>query len=363
MEIEEEISQDSLQSWRMDRLRNVRYEPTSSVIFAKSKSILQKIYPFETERYAELSIRRTMGLPFKGSLDDLVWVLAYSQNGDEIQIGLESAYIFELSGSLITPRIVGWGGGTTVPLLEIVSAVLNELESLLSLQVNRFLASHEVPTRAPNDYMAVDHKKVCKLIVLGTRLALDQLENHARNYCVGYWNSYESMGAQIHFELGIFIYPSKRKWSSDELADLEHGDLVAIQNFDRQESSKTLRGSLRFRGEKFVKKNYEVFIEMNEEDTRLHFGSDELSGQGDSNRMADEDNKLPPHEQIELEIHAGKTKILFNELCSVQEGTLIELREHALPMVTLCVMGSPILEGELVHFQDQLMVQVTKRLD
>ncbi|VWX34804.1 FliM/FliN family flagellar motor switch protein [Limnobacter sp. 130] len=359
MEIAEHINeQEVAQVWALDRLRTVRYDATSSTIFARSRSMSQRIYYFDTDRHSDLVIRRTTGLPHKSTISDLIWVSANFPEGNEIQIGLDSAYIFEQTGSLITPQTVDWGGEGIVPLIDIVSAVLNELESILGLHVEDFLPAHQMPTSNPSDYLAVDYKRQNKLILLSDKQTLKLLEAKARNYCLRYWNDYESMGKKVFFELSVYLYPTKRKWLSTELAELEQGDLVALQNFRVNASSRSIRGSLRFKGDKFSKRNYEVFIEMNEDDTRLHFGSDDLS---DTSSL-DEEN-LPPHEQIELEIHAGKTKILFNELCSVQEGTLIELREHALPMVTLCVMGSPILEGELVHFQDQLMVQVTKRLD
>lgn len=75
------------------------------------------------------------------------------------------------------------------------------------------------------------------------------------------------------------------------------------------------------------------------------------------------ETSMAPHEEIELEIFAGHTRILFSDLCAIQEGSLLEIREHTLPAVTLRVMGEPILQGELVHFQDQIMIQVTRRVD
>jgi flagellar motor switch/type III secretory pathway protein FliN len=351
--------QDTVKSWSLESLRTVRYETTSSRVFAKSKSISQRIYRFQTDHNSELDIRRAIGLPYKNALSDLIWLKAFSSDNKDVRIAIDPAYIFERTGCLLTPGILAWGGQGIAPLLEIATAVVNEIQSVLDLQVEEFLDDTSIPSDVPNDYLAVDHKRTCKLILLSDRKTLDALEIQSRNYCISYWNDYESMGRKIAFELSIYIYPSKKKWTSAELADLQEGDLLSIQNFNTHSNAKSLRGSLRFKGERFTKKNYEVFIEMNDEDTKLHFGSDDLK----DTSLAEEENNLAPHEQIELEIHAGKTKILFNELCSVQEGTLIELRQHALPMVTLCVMGSPILEGELVHFQDQLMVQVTKRLD
>ena len=67
-------------------------------------------------------------------------------------------------------------------------------------------------------------------------------------------------------------------------------------------------------------------------------------------------------EDVVLEVIAGVTQVDFNELCDIQDGSLIELQSHTLPMVKLAVRGVPILEGELVRFKEVLMVQVTRRI-
>ena len=97
---------------------------------------------------------------------------------------------------------------------------------------------------------------------------------------------------------------------------------------------------------------------MENEQVNLEFASDGLQ-EAEQNALH---IQSAPHEQIEMEIIAGRTTIPLSELCAVQSGTLIELGRHNLPMVTLSVNGEAVLEGELVHFKDQIMVQITKRL-
>lgn len=65
---------------------------------------------------------------------------------------------------------------------------------------------------------------------------------------------------------------------------------------------------------------------------------------------------------VELEISVGSTTISFNELCNIQEGSLIEISRSTLPIVKMNVAGETVLEGELVRLGDQLMVQVTKKV-
>ena len=65
---------------------------------------------------------------------------------------------------------------------------------------------------------------------------------------------------------------------------------------------------------------------------------------------------------VELDILVGSTTISFNELCNIQEGSLIEISRSLLPIVKMNVAGETVLEGELVRLDQQLMVQVTKKV-
>lgn len=355
----DEVIQEGIRRWDLDALRSVRYETTQTVLFARHSGMLQRMYAFGDEQAGELQIRCVKGIPCSTPMDGMVWLQAYSESSSAISIGVDSAYIYERTGSLITPQMLAWGGDGVVPLLAIAIAALNEFENFLSIQITSFLPEQEQPKQQVRNYLALDENRDTKVLVLGNALTLKALEEHVSRYCSSYLEDYDQLAGKIRFEMLIGIEPSKKIWRSEELGELAPGDLLAVQNYDYGSPVKGLRGYLRFRGNRYSRAQYEVFIMMSEEGTKLEFGSEELDQVDDGM----DESLIPPHENIELEIHAGKTKILFNDLCSVQAGTLIELRDHALPLVTLCVMGSPILEGELVHFQDQLMVQVTRRID
>ena len=357
--VEQTENASTILAWNLNALRTVRYEPSSSTIYSPRTGITQHVYHFDEGYFSQLAIRRSQGLPYRGCVQDMVWLRAYTEEGNELKIGLESAYIFERTACLITPNIALKHNSTTIPVYDILVAVLHEVEALLGFRSSEILEPHEVPEDAMTDYLAIDHNRTCKLIVTGARQGLDSMETQARTYCSSFWKQHESMGERIFFDLDIGFYPTKRTWKALELADLEQGDLLALQNGKATQNSRCIRGFLRFNSDNLSRYKYEVNVEMNDHDTSLQFAGEARQDP----RQSNQDPALAPHEQIELEIHAGKTRIPFNELCAVQNGTLIELSEHALPMVTLCVNGSPILEGELVHFQDQLMVQITKRLD
>lgn len=358
MEVEHiDTTDDTISPWSADSVRSIRYDQVQTRVFARYLGMLQRVYPFTSHTLPTLDIRRTCGFAFKGCLSDLIWLQASDARGRVVRIGVESAYVFSRTGALVNPRVATWGGGEVVPVFEIVCAVLSELDQLLQVQVECFIPPTQIEDHSPTDFMALDHLGQNQLIILGDKSVLNELELNARNYCTQYWEDYQDMGGRIEFQFRVMLNPVQSLWSSSELIDLDLGDLIAIQNYAHSPNQIRLRGSLNHLSQEKNEVRHEVFIEMTEENTTLYFGRDETT------ELAEEMMQARSHEVIQLEIQAGTTKILFNDLCSVQEGTLVELRDHALPCVTLCVSGSPILEGELVHFQGQLMVQITKRLD
>nr|WP_294888074.1 FliM/FliN family flagellar motor switch protein [uncultured Limnobacter sp.] len=345
-------------AWDLTLLRKVRYEPTQSVVFARQAGRVQRMYPFEVPDYTTLTLRRVDGFPFSGSASEFVWLDALSENGSEVTIAVAIAYIHERTRCLITPQILESSIAGVVNFVEIIELVVSEMCTLLRLQIRGLLENQGARSIHCNSYFALDHNKYCKALILATPNVLNLIETDVQNYCSQYWRDHRDMGQRIRFKIDVCINTAKRFWGEHELKQLEVGDLVRVQEFHSEHQNKRLRGTLRLRSRTKPSQRYEVFLDMNEQDTQLMVGS----GVSPEPAFHEPDTAVAPHEKIELEVYAGKTTILFNDLCSVQAGTLIELQEHALPFVTLSVMGSPILEGELVHFQDQLMIQVTKRL-
>jgi len=348
--------------WLVSGLRKVGYDRVSTRILARQSQQVQYSYPFESPTVSGLSLRYTQNFPYTGGLSTSVWLLAYSEEGNQVDLAVDPAYVFQRTGCFVSPRLIHWNAEGIVPIFDIVVSAVSELALMLNLQIHRFLTAEEWPAKEPVTYLALDHRRECKVVMTADTPTLQSLDQKIRTYSSDFWRNHERMGCAISIPSVISIYPTRSLWSTQELASLGEGDLLAVQNFHVPDVGVRLRGGIRFKNHRNLKKQFEVFIQMNEEDTTLYFGSDDIGDSETQDNLID-GSPISPLEEIQLEIHAGKTTVLFNDLCNVQAGTLIELREHSLPYVKLCVMGSPILEGELVNFQDQVMIQITKRLD
>ena len=352
-----------LKSLDFGLFRTIERENLARTLFAPSHGILQRVYQFHTGGAFDLSLRRTKGIACASSFGELIWLKAQDAQGESVFLGVESEYVFERTGMLATSALVSVANERTVPLYIIMQAVLFELEPILGFEVQKLIQREDLPKRFQSDsltdYMALDHQGRCKVLIVSSRDCLDQMDSEARNYSPDYLDRRRDWARQIKTSITLGLHPVKSMWSAQELAELDCVDLLAIKGgWSNDESPYCLRGYFLLRNKGPNGFKYEVQYNMSDDELNVEFKGETIEDPQDSVIEID----VPAHEQVELDVMIGHTSIPLGELCSVQSGTLIELGCHSLPMVTLCVNGEAILEGELVHFKDQLMVQVSKRL-
>ena len=366
MEVGEETGEtilaEELHPWRTDLFKQVKSDELLTSIFAVSHGVLQRNYHYNDGYLAELTIRRTIGIPLLGSKLDLMWLRGHDDSGSTVYIGIESEYVYERTGMLSSPSVAKESNNTTVPIFDVLVAVVFQLEPILGIQAETLLSEAEILEVLPevpiNNYLALDHKRRAKLIFYGEHNVLDSMEANARDYCVDYWQRRDQVAAFLKRPVVLGFFLSKRIWPTAEFNGIHQGDLLALQGLRTNPDTYRLRGYLSLLNNEATSYKYEVQFNMSESDVEIEFTGESINDPQQTAMHLD----VPPHEQIELDIIAGRTTIPLGELCAVQTGTLIELGRHSLPMVTLCVNGEAVLEGELVHFKDQVMVQVTKRL-
>lgn len=351
-----------LAPWDGSKLKRLRADELHSSIFAVSHGVLQHTYHYTDGQLSELTIRRTIGVERAGSKLDLMWLRGFDSGGNAIYIGIDAEYVYERTGMLSSAAVVQYANPTTVPVFDVLVAVVFELEPILGIQAEALMNETEVLEVLPEgpliDYLALDHKRRTKAVFFGSRPALDAMEANARDYCTDYWQRQDQFAAFIRKPIGLGLYLSKRLWEAEEYQAIQIGDLLALQGLRTSPNNYRLRGYLRLMNQDVAGYKYEVQFNMSENEVDVEFSGDSIN---DSQQQAIHLD-VPAHEQIELDVVAGQTTIPLGELCAVQTGTLIELGRSNLPMVTLCVNGEAVLEGELVHFKDQIMVQVTRRL-
>ncbi|WP_370263586.1 FliM/FliN family flagellar motor switch protein [Limnobacter sp.] len=361
-EAEEQVLANDLMSWSLAQLKKIKPEDVHCSIFAPSQGVIQHTYHYDNGYLAELNIRRSTGIPRLGSKLDLMWLRGVNSEGGAVFIGIDAEYVFERTGMLTSPSIVQAANNSTVPIFDILVAVVFELEPILGIQAESLLSEQEVleclPEAPIHDYLALDHKRRTKLVFYAEQGVLNAMEANARDYCVAYWQSHDQFAAFIRRPIRLGFFLSKRLWDSEEYAALRQGDLLALQGFRPSPETYRLRGYLCLMNHDVLGYKYEVQFNMTDNSVEVEFTGESINDPQNNTLQLD----APPHEQIELDIIAGQTTIPLGELCAVQAGTLIELGQHNLPMVTLCVNGEAVLHGELVHFKDQIMVQITKRL-
>jgi len=342
--------------WDTSWLRRVKYDALKSSVISGSGQLRQVHYPMFNHQDEQVFLRRSIGLPIYSPLGHFLWFTARYEGTHDLEVAIDPSWIFSQTEGLVNARILDWSWQTHPNW--IFDFIVNSLQRLLlslNITLDQYKPNHE-PVVGINNYLAVDQEShPAFMLLIGNHVLMNSIEKHIKSYCESHWARYSMWGQRIHFSIDIYLRLRKKRWNPTERNELKCGDLLAIENVHATDtSSRRLRGYMKFSSR--PQHTFEVYLTMNANDSRIEFGRDDL------NEEPTEAATIAPHEEIEIELYAGRTKILFDELCAVQEGTLIELREHALPMVTLCINGRPFFEGELVQFQDQIMVQITRTL-
>lgn len=343
--------------WETNQLRVIHYDPLKTRLVNNASDACQVIYKSHSTKYSALQIRRSKGFPITTSLLDLIWILCKTSRDMQVLVAVDPAFVFNQTGALVNRRIVEWNDSRVTPVFEISTAVVVGFTQLLDLQFLRFAHAGEQGNIMLDNYLSVDDALQTRFYIFSDAKTLEYLEVRIRDHSESVWQAKNYFGKKVNYQFNFYLYPRKKFWSIKDLENIEQGDLLDLENFVCTEGSDPikLRGNIQYQ-QYSIKNRYEVFLAMNADNTQLEFGIDSMSSEQNTEQA------VAPHEEIELEVYAGSTRLFFNELCTIQEGTLLELREHSLPQVTLSVNGNPLMEGELVQFQGQIMVQITRIL-
>lgn len=357
---EAQLSQDALERWSEDELRKVGSDgQLPCLLTADGERSLLRV-PLRLENGQDWVLRRSKGLWTGGIQLDMVWVACLC--GEELTpnlfLGIDPAFVYETTRCLLNPRVAQWNDSRIAPIFDIACASVEPIQLTLGFRCIQFMASPVAHEDLAHDQVVMELEGKARIVMAGSSLVLDRVEQRAREFSALVWNARSAWGARLFRRFDVQLFPRQRWWEANSLKALEPGDLLDLENFDQspQAGGRSVRGGIRRAGRRH-EPQMEIFLMMDEYGSNLRMGQDTPLQQDHGGAVSSLDGEF-----VELEIHAGTTRVVFNDLCTLQEGALIELRDHALPKVTLCLEGNPLMEGELVRFQGQVMVQITRIL-
>lgn len=358
VELEKKMDEGVLTPFIPAGLRHIRYEETKSSIVGPTSGLRQTVYSFTNSLGDTFRLRRSFGgLPAE-TPGYFIWLEADFPETDRIKIGIDPAYVFERTGCLVTPTILNWKQTELVPFAQLCDMAIEEMAQLAGIEPRQFVTDLDTLPQLFTDHISLDIDHQCRLLIIAEREQITQIENHIRDHCEQYWANRDWYGARVGVSFELYLQPRKSTWAEYELSEIKVGDLIGLMGAGLSSGEYSITSTIRTKKADGSWCGYEAFLKMNENNSYIEYGRTDMNS---PQTMATD--AIGAHEEIELQLYAGKTKLPFSDLCTLQEGTLLELQNHDLPRVVLMVQGTPILEGELVYFQDQIMVQITRRID
>lgn len=382
LEMVDTVDTPLLEIWSLSELPTIGVLPRNRMIFSPTAQVRQQLYQLEHPQLAEFQIRRTEGLMGTASLRDFIILEVEDSDLNAFKIAVHPEWVWRTTGQFIAPELAAWSAERAPELCEIIDFALIDIFDFFnwtSRGISKLNLSNLSP---PENALYFSDNASTKLVAFDGHQALNRAELNIRTFSVEYRRNCLWLGEAILFDLHLYLMLQKTAWRPDELRALELGDLLCLQQIPLGSAGVDVRARVVSHSACSIQWSREVYFRMTDDDSKIRMGDEVWSrnpnadqgGFHDDQEHADDPGafSIKSHQVVEgmsgpedvvLEVIAGVTQVNFNELCNIQEGSLIELQTHTLPMVRLSVRGVPILEGELVRFKDSVMVQVTQRID
>lgn len=295
------------------------------------------------------------------------------ENGTMLTLALSPQMVWAKSGYWFTNELIEWATTNEQQLINIVLYTIKDIFDFFGFSYIEMFKKTGFSVLSRDLIYLVDSEENIQLVVEAKKDTLDLIEYRLRHYSVKYHNRCLWLGSKVTFHLDAYLSAFKSVFSSNEIADLEVGDLIRLKHKEGEKGVAYLETKAICQG--LQSKNWvqKVFLRISNEDFKMEFEDDEWQLEDSDHDLDSSDGYGEPEEEfkfgeqgpdaIHLDLHIGSTTLSFNELCNVQEGSLIELKGSTLPMVLLKIGKETILEGELVRLHEQLMVQVIRKVE
>lgn len=392
-EIIDTVDDPVLELWALSELPTIGMLPRNRMIFSPALQVRQQLYRVEHPQLAEFQIRRTEGLRGTVSLRDFIVLDAEDSNQNHFKIAIHPEWVWKATGQFMPPELASWSSEGRAPeLCEIVDYALVDIFDFFNWTSRGFSKLNLSNLSPPDNALYFSDKATTKLVAFDCNESLNLAELTIRTFSVEYRRNCLWLGEAMIFDMHLHLTLQKTVWRPEEVKALELGDLLCLQQASIGGVRVDIRARVISHSACSIQWSREVYFRMTDDDSKIRMGEEAWSStrntEQEYSHMQGEDYgdldsvsepgadsvefSMKSHQVVEgmsgpedvvLEVIAGVTQVNFNELCNIQEGSLIELQTHTLPMVRLAVRGVPILEGELVRFKDTVMVQVTQRID
>jgi flagellar motor switch/type III secretory pathway protein FliN len=351
-------------------LREISSIPPAIVFIGAKHWQRQQAYQIELPE--KKTFVRRQGLQTTLPAGEYFFLEVQDEHGGNLTVAVRPDLVWELSGYWFNVELVEWSIENDDEILNILYYALSTVSDYFGWSVRGLLANKSLENQYIDDGLYLLKRNThTQIAAYAESPVLDQCEFRIRQYSTEYRKNCLWLGRKISFRLDAYMESVKSVFELNEIIGLEIGDLIPLKQIWLQQGVVQIAARAvcqSMQGKVWARK---IFLRIDNEDARMEFEDDDWeqennSGHQPANLSVNNADGFKMGDRgpdaVELDILVGSTTISFNELCNIQEGSLIEISRSLLPIVKMNVAGETVLEGELVRLDQQLMVQVTKKV-
>lgn len=356
--------------YTLDDLRQLSSIPPSTVFISGTPDKRQQAYEIQLDQ--SMCLVRRRGMRTELTAGQFFFLDACDEHGEPMTLAVRPEFIWQQSSYWLNIDLVEWSVQGDDEIFNIISHGLSSVCDYFGWTLRALLPEKSRESHRLNDAIClVDQPAQTQVAVQADCATLDHCELRVRQYSIPYRKNCLWLGGKINFKVDVKLDPIQSTFTFQEIINLNIGDLLPLKQNWLQPSVARLTAYATCRSAQGNKWFRKIFLRIDNEDARMEFGNEDWEQDEDKTAHADRMSVTNVDgfrtgengpDAVELEISVGSTTISFNELCNIQEGSLIEISRSTLPIVKMNVAGETVLEGELVRLGDQLMVQVTKKV-
>ena len=364
--------QDSpnVELFSISELRDIEDIASNVCLISEDEKRRCQVYEIELGKLGKVQVSRRQGISETRETNFGLFFLleACDDHGEAVMLDVSPELIWALSGYWLTAELVEWSIENEEEIFDILYFALSDVCNYFGWSLRQIVRRDSSFHKTHLDCLQlIEGSGKCVLSAHGGVHSLNAAEEAVRRLSVAYYHNSLWLGRKVKFKLECHLQLARRHFVLEELMKLNEGDLLYLKQNWLASSDVQLFGHVICKGVGSTRWRRSVFVRMNDKEVRMEFESEdwqsepEDGGLSESNGAAQGDQQGP--DAVELDLVVGSTVLSFNDLCNIQEGSLVEIKDSLLPLVRLNIAGETILEGELVRLNQQLMVQVTKKVD
>lgn len=362
------IAEEAVTKWVIQELPELTLIPKEKSHIFGGSGHCRRVYKTILSELGECLVIRNLGEPFIEPPTGKIYCQLESFGGEAVVAVISPELIWNKSMYHLNQAQVDWSLENNAQIEDVIRYSILDFLEAFDLSIKGLLNTNRLSElQLGDDNIVVNVNNQDAISLYAGRGYLDNLEIGVRQFSEHFVRNKMWLGSCVSFKMKAYIHLTKKYFSVSDLNNLSHGDLLDLSQEYKKECFK-LKASAVYQYLHGKRMRCRVSLMVDKKGVRMEFESgkseeDEFHNEFDED-LAPTGNPIEQHnELVELEILAGTARLSFDDLCALGEGSLIEVEKSTLPMVSLRVHGTTVMEAELVRLGNRMMLQVVKKVE